>query len=575
MTGRGGVPTGSNFPRRDLYVFAIALNCVFLTACAGPQSTGSSFVDAKLLAFNDFHGHIGLNGALYSGGKDLRGSAPVLASYLEKARAGMEDRTIIVSAGDFVGASPPDSSLLRDEPSIMFLNTLANSFCADRMDRRCNVVATVGNHEFDRGVAELKRLINGGTHATGPYLENPYLGAHFPYVAANVIDNSTGKTLLPPYVIKDIRGIPVAFIGAVVKDTPAVASHLSGVTFIDEADAINGCIPEIRAKGVKAVVAIIHQGGVQPPYEGKTDRAMPPLSGYIVPIVSRLDGDVAIVISGHTHAFTNAIIRNAAGKDVLVTQAVSNGTAFAEIMVRLDPVSREIVSTSAEITPVLVNNPDGSPRVLPDARVEAIVSAADKTIEPKIRAIAGHAERGISREQNHAGESALGNLLADALRSYGKTDFAFMNPGGIRADIVAGSVNWGNLFSVQPFGDRVVRMTMTGRQIRDLLGQQWADPVNPKFLQISGLTYAWSLDTVANRGIVGEVLKDGIPLVETGIYTVTVNNFLSNGGDLFTVFRNGSEKVPGAVDIDVVFNYLGEMPQPFNAAIEGRIKRLD
>ena len=539
------------------------------TACALPVST----LKVKILAINDFHGQIG-SGKLVSG-KPV-GSAPVLAGYLKQAQAGMEDRTIIVSAGDFIGASPADSALLQDEPSIMFLNSLANSFCSNKTNSRCNLVATVGNHELDEGTTELFRMLNGGNFPgnppgtnAGPFLENPYSGAHYPYVAANVIVTATGKPLLPPYIIKTIRNTPIAFIGAILRDTPNIVAPagIAGLTFLDEAAAINSYIPELQAKGVHAIVAVIHQGGSQ---SGAV------VSGDIVQIVNRLDGDVDVVISAHSHTMINGLVKNKANKDVLVTQAYSAGTAYADITVEIDPFTRDIVRKTATIPTTWVYKVDGvTPAVTPDPVVTSIVVAADAKVGPMVNVTIGYVTASITNSQNTAGESALGNLIADSQRVYEGTDFAFINPGGIRNNIiynpaVSGAVTWGDLFSVQPFGNQMVTMTMTGQQIYDLLAQQWNSSPS-KMLQISGLSYSWGLDPTSNRGVIIEVSKNGTLIDKSATYTVTTNNFLTSGGDGFTVFKSGLNPVIGAADIDVLVAYIKSLSQPFSAVINGRI----
>ena len=518
-------------------------------ACALPVST----LKVKILAINDFHGQ--LSPKTVSGRP--AGGAAVLASYLKNAQIGMEDRTIIVSDGDLVGASPANSALLQDEPTIQFLNTLANPFCSDKMNSRCNIIATVGNHEFDEGVVELQRMMNGGNFANGPFLEHPYSGAHFPYVAANVVVTATGKTLLPPYVIKTIRNTPIAFIGAILKETPNIVAPtgVTGLTFLDEATAINSYIPELKAKGVKAIIAVIHQGGAD-----------------VDTIIGNLDGEIDVVISGHTHVSTNKLVKNKGNKDVLVTQAYSAGTAYADINLEIDLFSKDIVNKSATIVSTYG---DVSPGNSPDTTVAAIVAAADQIVAPLVNVVVGNSAASITRTQNPAGESALGNLIADAQRAYEKTDFAFMNPGGIRADLNQGAVTWGALFTIQPFGNQLVRMTLTGQQIYDLLAQQWSTPAAPKMLQLSGLAYSWTNNGAGIAGTVTEVRKNGVAIDKNATYTVTTNNFLSGGGDGFTLFKSGLNPVVDASDIEVLVIYIKGLPSPFDALIENRIVRSE
>jgi 5'-nucleotidase len=544
-----------NFSKMKQFVATAAISAQLVTFAAGSAwAVPAANLKVKLLAINDFHGQ--LSPKTVSGRP--AGGAAVLAAYLKNAQLGMEDRSIIISDGDFIGASPANSALLQDEPSIQFLNTLANPFCqTDKMNSRCNILATVGNHEFDEGTAELLRMMNGGNHANGPFLENPYSGARFPYIAANVIVNATGKTLLPPYIIKTVRNTPIAFIGAILKDAPNIVAPagVAGLTFIDEATAINSYIPELQAKGVRAIIAVIHQGGAD-----------------VDAIVAKLDGEVDVVISGHSHINTNKLVNNAAGKPVLVTQAFSAGTAYADITVEIDPFSKDIVKKSASIvTPF----GDTGPGLTPDTTVAAIVAAADVIVAPRVNVVVGQTSATITRTQNPAGESALGNLIADAQRAFEGTEFAFMNPGGIRADLSQGNVTWGALFTIQPFGNQMVRMTMTGQQIYDLLAQQWSTPAAPKMLQISGLTYSWTNNGAGLAGTITEVRKNGVAIDKGATYTVTTNNFLSGGGDGFTVFKSGANPVIDAADIDVLVSYIKGLSTPFDALIENRIIRIE
>ena len=538
----------------------------------------------KLLSINDFHGQL-------SAGRRVAnrpvGGAGVLAAYLKAAQAGLDDRSILVHAGDHVGASPAASALLQDEPAIAFLNQLANEHCGypeyedegdndaeyPEWDAECNIVGTLGNHEFDEGVTELKRLLDGGNHANGPFLEDPWRGARFPYVSANVVDAETGEPILPPYVIKRVDGMPIAFIGAVLKATPTIVtpSGVAGVTFLDEAEAINRYIPELRRQNVRAIVVLIHQGGRQNIYQGATLPTAPAVTGDIVDIVTRLHDEVDVVVSGHWHSFTNAILNNQNGKPILVTQAFSAGTAYGDIDLEISRASRDVVAKSAAIVTTWA---DAGAGLTPDAAAAKLTADAEAEVAPLVNQVIGVAANDITRTENGAGESALGNLIADAQRAAMGTDFAFMNPGGIRADVLAGEVTWGELFTVQPFGNSLVKMNLTGQQIYDLLEQQWAGQTFARILKTSGLTYEWDAAAPAGGRVVA-VYRNGAPLDKTATYTATVNSFLADGGDNFTVLREGSNRVGGPVDLDALIAYIQSIPQPFSATIEGRILRLN
>ena len=536
------------------------------------QAGQADQVPVQILAINDFHGHISPDQKV--NGRPV-GSAPVLAAYLHKAQKDFAGYTFIASAGDLVGASPPDSALLQDEPAIMFMNLLGNDKCCvkDRLNPSCNLVGTVGNHEFDEGVGELKRLIDGGNFPQGPFLTNPWQGATFPYVVANVVSKDTNKPIFPPYVIKKVDGLPIAFIGAVLKKTKdmVMPSHVAGLKFLDEAAAINSYIPEIKKQGVRSIIVLLHQGGKQRGYEGPT-RPADNVSGAVKRIVWNLDDEVDVVISGHTHAFTNALIPNKNGKEILVTQAWAYGKGFADIKLTIDRASKDVVAKTATIVTAWA---DAGPGLTPDPAVAEMMRAAEAKVAPlTLRKIAVAADS-IARNQNSAGESALGDLITDAQRKAMGTDFAFTNMGGIRSNLPAGEVTWGELYTVQPFNNHLVKMDLTGQQIYDLLNQQFpAGPTLHRLLQVSGLTYTWD-NKVPPPGRIVEVRKDGQSIDKAATYTVTANSFLAEGGDKFSVFKLGANKVTGPTDLKAFVDYLKSLPQPFSAKIDRRIKKLN
>jgi 5'-nucleotidase len=536
--------------------------------------------EIKLLGINDFHGQLSPRAI----GNRPAGGAAVLASYLRAATID-PDRTLLIHAGDHVGATPPNSALLRDEPAISFLNLLANEHCVQsrgpaqhRPSRPqvsgCNIVGTLGNHEFDEGRGELLRLIHGGNHAAGPFLEAPWGGARFPYVSANVIDTATGKPLVPAYTIQHLGGVKVAVIGAVLKETATIVtpSGVAGLDFIEEATAINQAVRATKRQGVRAIVVTLHQGIRQASYEGPTDPEIGGLAGPLVEIVRQLDDEVDVVISGHAHGFTNALIPNSNGTPILVSQAFSSGTAYGDIDLTISRRSGDVIEKSAAIVTTWA---DQGPGLAPDAAVAALVAAADARVEPLVARVVGTALQEITRAESASGESALGNLIADAQRQVTNARFAFMNPGGIRADIAMGEVSWGDLFTVHTFGNDLISMDLTGAQIKTLLEQQWSNPNSPRILKTSGLTYSWNGARPVGDRVVEIVDESGHSLVPTTLYRVTVNSFIADGGDGFAVLREGTNRVVGPVDLGALVNYIEGLAQPFSSAIEGRITRLD
>lgn len=546
---------------------------------SGPRTADP--VKVRLLGFNDFHGQLSARAI----GARPAGGAAVLASYLRAAQAGMEDRTIIVHAGDHVGASPPNSALLQDEPAVTFLNLLANRHCQylepgsrggfggeqdedldDRfeewMSPRCNVLGVTGNHEFDEGSGELGRLLQGGNHPAGPFLESPWRGARYPTLAANVIDVSTGRPILPPYLVKRVDGVPVAFIGLVLKETPTIVTPagVAGLAFLDEAATANAIVSRLRRRGIHAFVVVIHKGGFQTPsFSGATGSA-PGIGSDMADIqavVTRLDDDVDVVVSGHRHSFTNALLRTTGGKEILVTQAFSASTAYAQIDLELDRRTRDVVGKTAVVATTWG---DAGPGLFPDPAVAALVTAATDRVAPLVNQQVGTALAPLTRSASPAGEHALGRLIADAQRAaVPGADAAFMNPGGVRADLDAGPITWGELFTIQPFGNSLVAMTLTGAQVQTVLEQQWVGQTSPRILQPSGIAYAWSSSAPAGAKVSG-VTIGGAPIDPLARYRVVVNSFLASGGDNFRVLVEGTDRVGGAVDLDALVDYVKAQP---------------
>jgi len=552
----------------------------------------------KLLGFNDFHGQLSPKPV----GKRLAGGAAALLSYLRSAQAGIEGETVIIHAGDHVGASPPNSALLQDEPSISVLNLLANRHCRhwfapvddDRdederedgegnLDPRCNVVGTPGNHEFDEGIAELLRLIYGGNHPAGPFLENPWRGARYPMVSANVQWADSHRPVFPPYVIKKAGKERIGVVGAVLRQTPTIVtpSGVAGLEFLDEADAINRYVKQLKRQGIRSIVVTIHQGAFQQSYDGQTSptAVIKPADGpEILDIISRLDDEVDVVIAGHRHTFSNVLVPNRNGKQVLMVQAFSASTAYDDIDLEIDRRTHDVVMKSAAVVTTWT---DVGPGLTPAQDAAAIVAAADARVAPLVSQVIGTASAAITRDESTTGESALGNLIGDAqlAATAGQgAQIAFMNPGGIRADIPAGTTTWGTLFTVQPFGNSLVTMSLTGQQVVDVLEQQWSggNASAPKVMKTSGIQYNWDASKPAgSRVVVASVKVGGAPIDLGATYRITCNSFLATGGDNFTTFNLGTNRVGGAVDLDALLAYVKSLAQPYGAAIEGRISRLN
>jgi 5'-nucleotidase len=365
----------------------------------------------------------------------------------------------------------------------------------------------------------------------------------------------------------------MAFIGAVLKGTPSIVTPtgVAGLEFRDEADSINACVRDLKCRGIHAIIVQIHQGGFQTSFTGPTPVAGT-VTGDILDIVSRLDDEVDVVISGHTHAFTNALLNNAHGHPILVTQSFSASTAYADVRLVVDGCTGDVVEKSAMIQTTWG---DEGPGLTPAADVASLVTAAEEKVAPLVNQVIGTAAIPLNRVETSAGESLLGNLIADAQRAQMATRLCFMNPGGIRADLDAGPATWGEFFTIQPFGNSCVKMDLTGAQVKTLLEQQWGPgtPPNGRILKTSGFVYTWSLTPpVGSR--VSSILVGGVPIDPLATYSIACNSFLAGGGDGFTTFNLGTNRVGGPVDLDALIEYVESLPQPFSAAIENRIVRV-
>jgi 5'-nucleotidase len=549
-------------------VAAVALLMGF--ALAAPcDAQPASPVELRILAINDFHGYLRPPpGGIRIADPDdksksvvvLAGGSERMATVVRQLRVG-HGNTIFVAAGDLIGASPFLSAMFHDEPTIESLSMMGLA------------LSSVGNHEFDEGKDELLRMQNGGCHPLDKCLgPHPFQGAKFHYLAASTIEKATGKTVFPAYEIREFEGIPVAFIGLTLKGTPDIISPESakGLEFRGEAETVNALVPELKARGVEAIVVLIHEGGL--PTGGYNE--CPGISGPIVEIVKKFDKAVDVVISGHTH---QAYVCEIDGR--LVTSGDKYGTLVTAIDLKLDRTTRDIVSAKAENTIVRIG---GTVR---DPEQSALLESYDRVAAPLANRPAGSITETLSRVPNPAGESALGDIIADAqlaatsAATSGGAVIAFTNPGGIRIDIARkedGAVTYADIFASQPFRNQLVTLTLTGKQIKDALEQQWSDPKRPRILQVSkGFAYAWDGTKPDGERILAERMSlNGTPIDPAASYRVTVNNFLSVGGDGFTAFKDGTAQQFGGYDVDALDAYF-RANSPVSPGQGQRIARIN
>ena len=569
--------TASGGPRTErrrrllAVVAAFALAMTSLAVSAGAASATKAdppgqLVQLQLLAFNDYHGHLEASTPGTVEGAPAGGSEYLSAKLNELRQSNKYSLT--VAAGDLIGGSPAFSGLFHDEPSVESLNAMG-------LD-----VSSVGNHEFDEGVTELLRMQNGGCHPVdGCYFPaEPYPGADFQWLAANVVNETTGETPLPPYWVKKIESVKVGFIGMTLEATPTLvaAAGIQGWDFLDEAETANALVPILQAQGVEAIVVLLHEGGSQTPPPGDVDACVG-ISGPVVAINDALDPEIDAMITGHTHLPYNCRLSDSADHPRIVTSAYSYGRVVSELNLVLDKRTDDVRRGLSTAT----NHTVDQASLTPDPALTAIIDKWQPLVDAAGSTPVGTITETIFRGGNPPGsdrgvESAAGNLVADAqlwATSSNSANVAFMNPGGVRSDLTYpqsagegdGVVTFGEAFTFQPFGNTLVTFPMTGAQIISVLEEQ-CQPLGSSrpFLHLGvsdGFTYDLAKTITAGNCTsvtVGNVKLDGVALDPTATYNVTVNNFLADGGDNFTTFDTiTTPRLDGGNDLQAFVNYLG------------------
>ena len=614
----------------------LALVAALSTAFAGAASaqTTTAPVNVKIIGFNDFHGNLqspgtfGQNTVVPTAQRPAVGGAEYIAAYVARLKA-QNPNNAVVGGGDFIGASPLISALFFDEPTVEIMNKVGVDF------------TSVGNHEFDKGSAELKRLQAGGCKITngardpnsckglGSKAPGTFDGAQYKWLSANVIENATGRTLLPPYGVKTFNGVKVAFIGMTLKGTPGIVTPtgVAGLTFQDEAETVNALVPRLRAQGIEAIVVLVHQGGFQTsPNVGDINGCDGNLKNAdgsksdIENIVNRLDDAVDLVISAHTHAAYNCSastvdvknvggtaqstprptgLANKTGRLIPVTSASAFGRIVTDIDLQLDPKTHDVISVKPTNRLVDRTDPAINAAITADPTVRNIVSGYNALVSPLSNAVVATITTGLPNSANGAGEMPAGDLIADAQlaatqpASLGGAQIAFMNAGGVRnpgfvtaSNAYPYALTYGDAFTVQPFGNSLVTMTVTATQLKALLEQQFngcaGQSANRVMQSSNGLKYTWSASapacskivdasftptdvTVAPPVVTGPteiIVSGGVLQNPAKTYRITVNNFMATGGDGFAVLLGGTNVQGGAQDIDALVAYLASYKSP-------------
>ncbi|MBM7662345.1 2',3'-cyclic-nucleotide 2'-phosphodiesterase/3'-nucleotidase/5'-nucleotidase [Bacillus mesophilus] len=494
-------------------------------------------IKVQLLGLNDLHGQLDTSKKI---GNQLAGKVEYTAAAL-KAEEATNPNTLLVHSGDMIGGSPLVSALFQDEPTIEVLEAMGVD------------VGALGNHEFDEGIDELKRMMHGGNHPNG----NPgYDGMNFPLVAANAYDTRDGQLITEPYTVFTIGGQKVGFIGVVTQETPTMIVRKGNETLqiTDEVEAINKYTAELKSQGIQSIVVLAHNPASQTGYTDKFDLSK---------IAEQISDEVDVLFAAHNHVEVNRLVDNK-----LIVQAFSYGTAFSDVDLEIDPFTGDIYSKSAEIKTVFQNN------YTPDPEVAAIMEKYAAKVEPiKAQVVGGSVTtlaKGYPTTASEFGDFGLGNLIADGMKYAMNADFALMNGGGVRSPLDAGEVTYGDLFAVQPFGNTLNKVNLSGADLRIILDEQ----ITAKGLDyhIAGFKYTYTYDFETKTGkVVDILLPDGSKIDETKEYTVVVNNYMYGNAD--TSFEELSTNLEvGPVDVDATVEYVKTLSNPFEYQAEGRIQ---
>ncbi|OZU88895.1 endonuclease [Virgibacillus indicus] len=504
------------------------------------ENPDENILELQLLSLNDLHGKIDQEYMLDpdgDGAEDMYGRMDFTATAM-KEREQENPNTLIVHAGDMIGGSSPVSGLLQDEPTVEIMEEIGFD------------VGTVGNHEFDEGLNELMRMVDGGEHPEGLGTED-YDGMNFPVLCANCVHEDTGETFLPPYSVEEVDGVEIGFIGVNTKATVdmVMPSSLEGVAFTDETEAVNNAVEELTLQGVEAIVVLAHI-----PADQSGDGA----TGEAADLARDVNDAVDVIFAAHNHQVVDGVVDNK-----LIVQANEYGKAFADVDLEIDRTTGDIVSKEAEV--VFVKQEDYTP----DTNVAAILEKYENRIAPIINEVIGFNAQDLTGDYTNDGDHGLGNLIADGMNWVMDSDFAMMNGGGIRDDLLAGEVTWGDLYNIQPFGNTLMTVEVTGADLYPIINEQLSPIYGPDY-SISGFHYTWNSEL---NEVVDITFPDGTPVDLDEVYTLTVNNYMGTSDG--PIKDLGENPIMGPADIDATVDFVKSLnsseSNPIEYQAEGRI----
>ncbi|GAB7520350.1 bifunctional metallophosphatase/5'-nucleotidase [Rhodococcus sp. no. 34] len=536
---------------RTCAVLATTLLATTATSLSGVANAESQdTVSVRLLAFNDLHGSLrppeGVRSEIRQADGSLTpaGGAAYLAAYVTQLRS-QATNSLLYSVGDNWGSSALESAMFNDEPTVELLNRM-------KID-----ASAIGNHELDKGLAEFRRMQSGGCSAVDACTFSPsFDGANFPLMAANMTyTNGTPATL--PFTVNMVDGIPLGVIAISPANTSQIVTPggIADLQFGDEVEAINRTADVLDFFGVKAITVLLHRGD-EPAVEGGPNDCNVE-SGPARDIALRASPKVDVIFTADSHQQYNCEFPDPAGNPRVVMQGASHGRIVSVADVTIDRNTREVVRDQTSAFNQIVTHD-----ISPDPDIQALADRAWSEASDSAQRPVGTITADLTRDRVPSGESTLGNLVADAQLAAGSTrgaQLALTNPGGMREDLdfgTSGQVTYRQAYGVQPFGNSLEVLSVTGAVLKDALEQQFQIDLDgtatERILSPSaGFTYA--MDRRAAPGArISEMRLNGQDIAPDAVYSVVVNKFLAEGGDGFTALKNSTQMTGAGNDLDAL-----------------------
>ena len=491
---------------------------------------------------SDFHGQIEpINSTVDTITVSTGGLAFIKTMVREDEARDRGGPRMLLAGGDSIGATPLISAFKEDFPTLEAMN--AAGFTADG----------IGNHNYDRGQEHMSRVA---------------AAARFPFLSANTVFADSGRQVpwARPSIMMTLNGVKVGLIGITNPEafTLVNPSGVQNLKLLDPVAAVRAEAPKLRQQGAQVLMVVIHSGAEE--YTSSTDpyyvRGKP--VGPAISLASSLNpSEIDVIVADHTDVKVREVVNG-----ILIVENRSKGVTFSDIDLYVDPRGGVVYKT-AKVRPAW------NLGVTPDPAVNAVVQKYAEEIKPFLAQIVG--ESAILITRSRGGESPMGNLVADAIRTRYGTQIALVNSGGLRADIDPGPISYGEVFNVLPFGNQSVTLKLTGRQVLQALENGVSDVSGSagRFAQVSGVYFTYDPARPVGQRVVGAFLdKERTQAIDpNATYSLATIDFLLGGGDNYTMLAQGTEKATRDILVNDLITYIGAN-RPTNPQVEGRIQRF-